>query len=114
MLPSWDFLPIAERSGRTLAIDRWVLTQCLAVLSEQCAAQPGLELLIHQHSSTPERLNALVRRLREQQTEVIAAGLDDLELIGPVWASGVRYAQGTLIQPPLAQPCFDWDGVVVG
>jgi EAL domain-containing protein (putative c-di-GMP-specific phosphodiesterase class I)/GGDEF domain-containing protein len=202
LIPSWDFLPIAERCGRTVSIDRWVMMHSLAVLAEQSQAQPGLELLIRQHletlaapgwilwlrdqlstqgltpaaailgltvpdllqhrgiavlvakmlrrlgigicllevdqtpaaldlvmelrpplvrlaadtvrEATPERLNALVRRLRLQEAEVIAAGLDDPALIGPVWASGVRYAQGTLIQPPLAQPVFDWDEVVVG
>ncbi len=64
--------------------------------------------------ATPERLNALLRRQRLRETDVIAAGLDDPALIGPGWSSGVHYVQGTLIQPLLNQPVFDWDEVVVG
>jgi EAL domain-containing protein (putative c-di-GMP-specific phosphodiesterase class I) len=64
--------------------------------------------------SKPDQLKSLVRRLRREGTEVIAAGIDDPALIGPVWTSGIHYAQGALIQPPLAEPVFDWDDVVVG
>ncbi|WP_295456214.1 EAL domain-containing protein [uncultured Thiodictyon sp.] len=203
LVPSWDFLPIAERTGRAVAIDHWVMERALAVIAQQSREQPDLALLISQHLETltvprsvlalrdrlvalglapqaivlglaisnlfehrgvamtlakmlraveikvclldvdqtpvafdlvaqlqpamvrlaidtvrqskPERLNVLVRRLREKgAAEVIAAGIDDPALIGPVWTSGIDYAQGTLIQPPLVEPVFDWDEVVVG
>ena len=45
LIPSRDFLPIAERSGRTLAIDRWMMIHSLAVLARQsqaCPDRPGL------------------------------------------------------------------------
>lgn len=202
LIPSWDFLPIAERSGRAVAIDHWVMMRALAVIAQQSREQPGLALLISQHLETltaprwvlslrdqliahglapravilgvginhllenrrvavtlakmlraleikvclldvdqtpvvfdlvmelrpamvrlanetvrqskPEHLNVLVGRLRQLGTEIIAAGIDDPALIGPVWSSGIHYVQGTLIQPPLIEPVFDWDEVVVG
>lgn len=51
-----------------------------------------------------DRLNWLVERLKRTGTEIIACGIDTPEQIGPVWASGINYAQGTLIQEPLAEP----------
>ncbi|WP_295388134.1 response regulator [uncultured Thiodictyon sp.] len=200
-IPSWE-LSIAERRGRGVAIDHWVMTRALAVIAQQSREQSGLGLLIRQHldtliapgwvlalrdrlvalglappaivlgltvddilanrgiavtlgkmlntlgiklclldvdqtpvafdlvtdlrpamvrlaidtvrQSTPERLNSLVRRLRQQGIEVIAAGIDDPALIGPVRSSGIHYIQGNLIQPSLAEPVFDWNSVVVG
>ncbi|WP_295388076.1 EAL domain-containing protein [uncultured Thiodictyon sp.] len=60
----------------------------------------------------PDRFNQLVQRLRRDQAEVIACGIDSAALVAPVWASGVGYAQGTVIYAPRPQLLFDWDELV--
>ena len=201
LLPAGDFMPIAERNGRAVAIDHWVMDQALDILAAHAKTRPEISLLVRQHLTSltapgrvlellgqfsahglrtraamlgfaldhllehrrtsitlckmlhklgidvcllevdqtpaaldlvaalrpavvrltsesvrdtgPERLVPWVQRLRQLGSEVIAAGIDTPSQIGPVWASGIDYAQGALIQPPLAQPVFDWDEVVV-
>jgi EAL domain-containing protein (putative c-di-GMP-specific phosphodiesterase class I) len=66
------------------------------------------------HQLTPNRLNELVQRLRRNQAEVIASGIDSPALVTPVWASGVGYAQGAVIQAPLPKPVFEWGEAVAG
>jgi EAL domain-containing protein (putative c-di-GMP-specific phosphodiesterase class I) len=56
----------------------------------------------------PERLSALVQRLIHGGAEVIACGIDSPALVAPIWASGVGYAQGAVIQAPQPKPVFDW------
>ncbi len=202
LMPARDFLPIAERSGRTTAIDHWLLDNALRGLAWQCSVQPGLSFLVRQHLESltapgrvaqlfgqltaqglapqtlllgldqgnlleqrrlgtilvkmlrklgmevclleadqspvtldlvaelrpalvrltvealrddpQKRLGPFVRRLRQLGVEVVATGIDTPAQIGPVWAGGISYVQGVLIQPPLAEPVFDWDQVVVG
>lgn len=62
----------------------------------------------------PTRFTDLVQRLIRQRAEVIASGIDNAALIGPVWASGVGFAQGSVIQAPQAEPVFDWGEEVTG
>ncbi len=66
------------------------------------------------HTLTTERLNWLVQRLRRSEAEVIATGVDSPTLVGPVWASGVSFVQGTFIQAPQTEPVFDFSEVAVG
>jgi len=202
LIPAADFLPSAERAGRLPEIDRWIMVRALAVLMQQCHAQPGLRLFVRQHVASltqegslawlraqvlshglsqrrpilelylsdlfrhrqtagtligllrkigievcvadltnspaaldlvaefrpafvklaaavagetkPPRLNELVAHLIRQGAEVIAAGIDAPVLVGRVWASGVRFAQGAAIQAPLAEPVFDLGEVEAG
>jgi EAL domain-containing protein (putative c-di-GMP-specific phosphodiesterase class I) len=66
------------------------------------------------HRLKPDRLSALVRRLRSSNTEVIVSGIDNPALIGAVWASGACYAQGTFIQAAQSDPSFDLSDVGLG
>ncbi len=187
-----EFLPVAERLGRMIEVDRWVMVHALEVLKQQAVDQPDLQFVVMQtmetvtspgwvlwlrdqlvsrglvrrlpvlglrlqgvleHLSTaavplktlrklglkicltgaeqtsatfdtlaeiqppliklapglvhrlkPDRLSALVQRLRSSNTEVIVSGIDNPALIGAVWASGACYAQGTFIQAPQSDP----------
>jgi diguanylate cyclase (GGDEF)-like protein len=49
LIPAADFMPVAERAGRTAGIDRWVMLRALAVLMQQGSVQPTLRLFIPQH-----------------------------------------------------------------
>ena len=62
----------------------------------------------------PARLSELVGQLTRGGAEVIAAGIDAPALVGRVWASGVRFAQGAAIQAPLPEPVFDLGEVEAG
>ena len=73
---------------------------------------PFVKLAAATHQLRPDRLHHLVRRLRHGQTAVIACGIDSHDLVAPVWASGVDYAQGTIIHALRPQLDFDWDEVV--
>jgi diguanylate cyclase (GGDEF)-like protein len=61
---------------------------------------------------TSDGLGRLADRLRRGGAQIIATGVDYPDQIGPVWASGINYAQGALIQTPLREPVFDWNEVV--
>ena len=63
------------------------------------------------HHTKPDGLNRLVDRLRRGGVQLIATGVDYPDQVGPVWASGINYAQGALIQAPLSEPVFDWSEV---
>lgn len=52
----------------------------------------------------PDRLNRLVEQLKGAGPQIIACGIDAPDQIAPIWASGIHYAQGALIQEPLAEP----------
>jgi len=62
----------------------------------------------------PARLTELVGQLTRGGAEVIASGIDAPALVGAVWASGVRFAQGAAIQAPLPEPVFDLGEVEAG
>ncbi|WP_295443115.1 EAL domain-containing protein [uncultured Thiodictyon sp.] len=49
LIEAADFLPLAERAGRSNAIDRWTMLHALGVLAQQGAVQPRLRLFIRQH-----------------------------------------------------------------
>ncbi len=74
---------------------------------------PFVKLSAAVHQLKPDRLNHLVHRLSHSETEVIACGIDSHELVAPVWASGVGYAQGAIIHAPRQELDFDWDEVVM-
>jgi diguanylate cyclase (GGDEF)-like protein len=63
------------------------------------------------HRTKPDGLNRLVGGLRRGAVQLIATGVDYPDQVGPVWASGINYAQGALIQAPLSEPVFDWNEV---
>jgi diguanylate cyclase (GGDEF)-like protein len=58
--------------------------------------------------SPPDRLLALISRVRSNGAEVILAGVDDPDRIAPLWVSGAHYVQGALIQEPMPDLGFDW------
>lgn len=199
IIPAGDFLPVAERTGRVVEIDRWLMLRALASLRDRAAAQPDLRFFVPQHMETmvgegwvmwlrdqlakarldegrpilelafhdvlndvhvapmlmkmlhkigvevcltevdqtpaaqdlvtdlqprfvklaaqalnqsrSDGLSRLVDRLRRGGAQIVATGVDHPDQIGPVWASGVNYAQGALIQAPLREPVFDWNAV---
>ncbi len=61
-----------------------------------------------------EHFNPLVERLCRGGSQVIACAVDFPEQIGPIWASGVNFAQGALFQAPTAEPVFDWGDAAIG
>ena len=60
------------------------------------------------------RLRVLVQALHQRGARVIAAGIEDPEVIGRIWSSGVDYIQGNFIQFPEDTLCFNFQEGVIG
>ena len=63
---------------------------------------------------TGARLRLLVQALHQRGARVIAAGIEDPEVIGRIWSSGVDYIQGNFIQFPEDTLCFNFQEGVIG
>jgi EAL domain-containing protein (putative c-di-GMP-specific phosphodiesterase class I) len=63
---------------------------------------------------TGARLRLLVQALHQRGARVIAAGIEDPEVIGRIWSSGVDYIQGNFIQFPEDTLSFNFQEGVIG
>jgi EAL domain-containing protein (putative c-di-GMP-specific phosphodiesterase class I) len=63
---------------------------------------------------TGARLRLLVEALHQRGARVIAAGIEDPEVIGRIWSSGVDYIQGNFIQFPEDTLSFNFQEGVIG
>lgn len=73
-----------------------------AVLDTACKLQPALAKLSPDmvREAEASQLTWVVKRLTQAGSDVIAPGIEEPSRIGLVWNSGVRYVQGTFVQPP--------------
>ncbi|WP_458527001.1 EAL domain-containing protein [Onishia taeanensis] len=75
LISPWQFIPIAERSGQIIQIDRWVLSKSLKILSR--VQDRGVTLSINLSGSTlhDQELHHFLER------EIIASGANPQQLI---------------------------------
>ncbi len=126
--------PVLEFNARDLLADedqarllfpelgRLKIEVCLAGVTDNedvlglIARRPiGTAKLAHELVSreTGARLRLLVQALHQRGARVIAAGIEDPDVIGRIWSSGVDYIQGNFIQFPEDTLSFNFqEGVI--
>jgi len=127
--------PVLEFNARDLLADedqarllfpelgRLKIEVCLAGVTDSedvlglIARRPiGTAKLAHELASreTVARLRSLVEALHQRGARVIAAGIEDPDVIGRIWSSGVDYIQGNFIQFPEDTLSFNFQDGVIG
>jgi len=92
LLPASEVLPLAERAGLMIDIDRWVLTRAMHVLSQQRDIGRSVRLFIPQ---------AMTTFTSKEQVQFINAELAAHELFGSALVLEVGLAEALLNPPAL-------------